>query len=156
LRGYIGPIVNYDDDIPEEDYCPACARTGYASKLSSKIIYVEQDKISKNPIFDLGLDPEKEYRQCGECGNIYDLDDLPSTIMGDPDPEQKKINLAYRKGDYIPGPGPGNKPKRKGKKLKSSIKIIEEPDKVDLPEPKGKIVKVHRKIVKKQVPNQNS
>jgi hypothetical protein len=160
-RGYIGPIVDYEyEGEDEEDYCPACARLRYTSKLSRKIIYVEQGKISKNPLFDLCLDPEKEYRQCRECGNIYDLNDLPATIMQDPDPEQEEINRAYRQGDYIPGPGAeikNKKSKRKKDKSKDLENVFENLDKVDLPEPK--IVKVHRKIVKKKPvpnPNQNS
>jgi hypothetical protein len=89
-RGYIGVVIEHNsssivgDEIEGEgeDNCPACEKTGFGSKLSRKIIYVEQTKrgpkISKHPIFVLGLDTNKQYRQCRECGNIYDLEDLPT------------------------------------------------------------------------------
>jgi hypothetical protein len=140
-----------------EDNCPACARAGYGSKLSRKIIYVEETKrgpeISKNPIIALGLDTDKQYRQCRECGNIYDLNDLPMTIMHDPG--QEEINRAYREGDFIPGSGPGIKSKNKNKKpirkRKPPAESAEGPR--DKDKPKGKIIKqIQRtkvKIVKK-------
>ena len=161
--GYIGMVIDHnefsnsiEDYETEEDNCPGCARDGFGTKLSRKIIYVEQTKrgpkISKHPIFALGLDPEKEYRQCRECGNIYDLMDLSNRPKSS---AQEELDLAYRQGDFIPGPGPGikhNKSERKVKKLKTIRNDSIDLNKADLSEPKvkGKVIKqIQRKIVKK-------
>jgi hypothetical protein len=162
--GYIGVVIDhnsssrFEGEEEGEDNCPACEKAGYGCKLSRKIIYVEQTKrgpkISKNPITALGLDTDKQYRQCWECGNIYDLNDLPMTIMQDP--EQEEINRAYREGDFIPGPGPGIKSKNKIKKLGGKLppsKVKPAPSSVgadqdtrDKDKPKGKIIKQIQKV----------
>lgn len=169
--GYIGAVIDHNEfsnsivveDEEGEDNCPACEKAGYGSKLSRKIIYVEQTKrgpkISKNPIIALGLDTDKQYCQCPECGNIYDLKDLPTTLMQDPDREQAEINRAYREGDFIPGSGPGiiNVKSKNKNKIKKPIReqgTSEDSRDKDKPKPKGKIIskQIQRtkvKIVKK-------
>ena len=49
----------------------------------------------------MGLDSEKEYRQCRCCENIYDLEDLVEKGF-----TQEEIEHAYRAGDYIQGQKP--------------------------------------------------
>lgn len=164
--GYIGVVVDHndlynslDDYDNIEDNCPACAKVGFGSKLSKKIIYVEQTKrgprISKHPIVAIGLDPEKQYRQCRECGNIYDLKDLPTTTKAW---DQELLERDYREGDFIPGPGVEtetkyNKSKSKYKVRGHKKKTSAVSSEVNV-KPKGKLKQIHIqrrkiKIVKK-------